>query len=302
LGDHGTFECPCPRIPDPANPPSCVLCSALGHTANYRGCPRAPHKPAGKPARANSSAPVPPVPSAPTAVPATTAFPPFPQSKQPNAWFKPTLTAPQAPFVAGQSHLPRPAPQATAPQPAPSAPSASHTPPSLSALEVSVCQLGMIGHPSLTIASCYLSPSKRLLKSDLEALFAMGTAVVLAGDFNSKHTLWSCSSTNVNGTSMSKFADELLFDLVVPLTPTYYPAVAGHNPNPLDVALLKNVTLPLRCGTSEERNAPVALFRGGSRFGLRPSTRDTPTWQRHRRHPHHQVGHRLTSLPDVGWS
>jgi hypothetical protein len=84
------------------------------------------------------------------------------------------------------------------------------TPPSLSALEVSVCQLGMTGHPSLTIASCYLSLTKLLLRSDLEALFAMGTAVVLAGDFNSKHTVWSCSSTNANGTAMSRFADELV--------------------------------------------------------------------------------------------
>jgi hypothetical protein len=128
LGDHGTLECPRPRNPDPANPPSCVLCGALGHTANYRGCPRAPRRPAGKPARANSSAPVPPVPSAPTAVPATAAFPPLPQSKQQNAWFKPALTATQVPSVAGQSRVPRPVPQAPAPQPAPSAPSAPHPP------------------------------------------------------------------------------------------------------------------------------------------------------------------------------
>lgn len=43
LGDHATAQCS--RIKDTAiEPPSCVLCQQQGHTANYRGCPKAPRK------------------------------------------------------------------------------------------------------------------------------------------------------------------------------------------------------------------------------------------------------------------
>jgi Reverse transcriptase (RNA-dependent DNA polymerase)/Endonuclease-reverse transcriptase len=176
------------------------------------------------------------------------------------------------------------------------------TPPSLSALEVSVCQLGMTGHPPLIIASCYLSPSKRLLRSDLEALFAVGTAVVLAGDFNSKHTLWSCSSTNANGTAMSRFADELLFDLVVPLTPTHYPAVAGHSPNPLDVALLKNVTLPLRSLEAvhalDSDHRPVILQLGAVIDAI-PTTKLATDWRKLEKILDAPAGPALDSIPDI---
>lgn len=40
LGDHATENCS--RTRDSPDPPSCVLCGTQGHTANYRGCPRAP--------------------------------------------------------------------------------------------------------------------------------------------------------------------------------------------------------------------------------------------------------------------
>lgn len=45
LGDHGTPDCPRPKDRSLCTePPSCVLCRASGHTANYRGCPKAPRK------------------------------------------------------------------------------------------------------------------------------------------------------------------------------------------------------------------------------------------------------------------
>lgn len=40
LGDHGTKDCN--RTAETVEPPACVLCGTVGHTANYRGCPRAP--------------------------------------------------------------------------------------------------------------------------------------------------------------------------------------------------------------------------------------------------------------------
>lgn len=95
LGDHGTADCT--RTRDTSEPPSCVLCGASGHTANYRGCPKAPkadkratRRPA--PARAKTSQPqyTKTTPKVAMAPPATA-----PQ----NAWSKPlpmTSSASQA--------------------------------------------------------------------------------------------------------------------------------------------------------------------------------------------------------------
>jgi hypothetical protein len=176
------------------------------------------------------------------------------------------------------------------------------TAPALANLEVSVCQLGMTGHSPITIASCYLSPSKTLLKSDLEALFAMGTAVILAGDFNSKHTMWSCSSTNVNGTAMSRFADELLFDVIVPLDPTHYPAITGHSANPLDVALLRSVTLPLRSleviHALDSDHRPVILQLGAAVDAI-PTTKLVTDWRKLGKLLGAPAGPALDSIPDI---
>lgn len=83
LGDHGTADCA--RTKSTVEPPSCVLCGTIGHTANYRGCPAAP--------RANNKT----VRSAPPRVPQTTpqytkATPKVttvPQATPHNAWDKP---------------------------------------------------------------------------------------------------------------------------------------------------------------------------------------------------------------------
>ncbi|GBP37095.1 hypothetical protein EVAR_19224_1 [Eumeta japonica] len=49
-------------------------------------------------------------------------------------------------------------------------------------------QIGMTMHCTLIIVSVYLPPKKRLLRSDIETLLALGDAVILFGDLNSKNT------------------------------------------------------------------------------------------------------------------
>ncbi|GBP68078.1 hypothetical protein EVAR_45366_1 [Eumeta japonica] len=61
------------------------------------------------------------------------------------------------------------------------------TPP-LIHLEATACRLSMAGHGILILVSVCLPPKKELLRSDLEALFALEDAVILFSDLNSKGT------------------------------------------------------------------------------------------------------------------
>ncbi|CAH2092495.1 unnamed protein product [Euphydryas editha] len=60
LYDHGTKDGP-RKVPDPENPPSCVLCKTQGHAATYRWCTKAPRRRApkrGQPTAARNPPPV----------------------------------------------------------------------------------------------------------------------------------------------------------------------------------------------------------------------------------------------------
>lgn len=118
-------------------------------------------------------------------------------------------------------------------------------PPLLSDMEVSVCQLAMTGHQPIIIASVYVSDSKSILSADLLALFGLGSAVILAGDFNSKHLRWNSTTSNSRGRILDVLTDTLDFDVVAPMTPTHFPFTLGHTPDILDIALLKNINLRL---------------------------------------------------------
>ncbi|KAL0810717.1 hypothetical protein ABMA28_010041 [Loxostege sticticalis] len=121
LGDHGTADCS--RQKDTATePPACVLCGQVGHTANYRGCPRAPRvQTRGKPPRASQHAPsVRPHP-APSMAPELRPY-------GLNAWASPLPRVPTvAPPPALSQHVAE-APQLRQPQPIPVAPQAPSLP------------------------------------------------------------------------------------------------------------------------------------------------------------------------------
>ncbi|GBP32127.1 hypothetical protein EVAR_80894_1 [Eumeta japonica] len=54
--------------------------------------------------------------------------------------------------------------------------------------EATGCRLSMSGYGTIIIVSVYLPPRKELLRSDDETLLALGDAVILFGDLNSKST------------------------------------------------------------------------------------------------------------------
>ncbi|GBP80762.1 hypothetical protein EVAR_56608_1 [Eumeta japonica] len=53
-------------------------------------------------------------------------------------------------------------------------------------VEATARRLNMTGHGVLILVTIYLLPKKKFLRSDLETLFALGDAVILFGDLDSK--------------------------------------------------------------------------------------------------------------------
>lgn len=100
------------------------------------------------------------------------------------------------------------------------------------------CQTSNDG-PSSPRHSISLPCHKPLLKTDIEILFRLGTAVLITGDLNCKHPSWSCPLTNNNGRKLLRASDERLFGICALLMPTHYPNVR-------DLVLLKGVTFQLR--------------------------------------------------------
>ncbi|GBP05032.1 Probable RNA-directed DNA polymerase from transposon BS [Eumeta japonica] len=140
----------------------------------------------------------------------------------------------------------------------------------------------MTGHGILILVSVYLPPKEELHRSNSEALFALGDAVILFRNFNSKSTNWNCNYSNRNGREMEIFTGNLHFNIVTPLTPTHYPSNDSHRPDILDIALMKGVALklpePLQCLNSDHR--PV-FMRLGSLIGDYPAPIKTITnWQK----------------------
>ncbi|GBP43062.1 RNA-directed DNA polymerase from mobile element jockey [Eumeta japonica] len=90
-----------------------------------------------------------------------------------------------------------------------------------------------------------LPPHKPLLRSDIETLLALGDAVILFGDLNSKNTDWRSNTTNTSGRMLATLAEDHDLAIIAPLTPTYLPANVRHRPNILDLAILKGVVLSL---------------------------------------------------------
>ncbi|GBP31083.1 RNA-directed DNA polymerase from mobile element jockey [Eumeta japonica] len=127
--------------------------------------------------------------------------------------------------------------------------------PTLSNIEATGCRLAVTGHGTLVIVSIYLPSSKSLLRSDLEALLALGDSVILFGDFNSKNRKWGCGIPNTNGTNLYKLSKELKFKIIAPPTPTHYPDTLTSRPSTLDLAISKGVSLYLHC--IEEIDTPA---------------------------------------------
>ncbi|GBP86551.1 RNA-directed DNA polymerase from mobile element jockey [Eumeta japonica] len=156
--------------------------------------------------------------------------------------------------------------------------------PSLINLEATGCRLTMSSHGAIIIISVYLPPKKELLRSDVETLFALGDAVILFGDLNSKSTKWRCNYTNANGRKMIDLAKDLHFDVIAPPTQTYFPDNVRNRPDILDIALMRGVALNVRfIETLQNLNSdhrPVLLKIGPPDGEQPPKNKTITSWRK----------------------
>ena len=61
---------------------------------------------------------------------------------------------------------------------------------------------------NLIMASCDNPPSSMLQESDFDILDNLGDKLIIAGDFNAKHTRINCNRSNTNGYRLIKYTDD----------------------------------------------------------------------------------------------
>ncbi|GBP04260.1 RNA-directed DNA polymerase from mobile element jockey [Eumeta japonica] len=141
-------------------------------------------------------------------------------------------------------------------------------------MEATGCRLAMTGHSTLVIVSVYLPSPKRLLRRDLRALFALGDAVILFGDFNCKNIRWGYPSNNYNGIKLDELEDRLDFGMIAPSTSTCFPHVFTHRPSTLNFNSIETI----HGLTSDHR--PVILKMGPPDGGRPIPIRKITNWKR----------------------
>ncbi|GFX63089.1 probable RNA-directed DNA polymerase from transposon X-element [Trichonephila clavipes] len=96
------------------------------------------------------------------------------------------------------------------------------------------------GGDPLVITSLYISPSVSYqhIHTDVEALFSLGGASIICGDFNAHHTSWGCRRNDNRGNIIKNLIDSTDTQIVAPTTPTRF----GHNSaSIIDFALTRNI-------------------------------------------------------------
>lgn len=104
---------------------------------------------------------------------------------------------------------------------------------------------------SITFGAIYCSPSKPLIKEDLDLLLTVGPRFLLAGDFNAKHLCWNSRLTTSRGQTLEQHSHNK-YDVLAPLTPTYYSYNDLVQPDILDIALYKGSALPQNIYTTDD--------------------------------------------------
>ena len=139
--------------------------------------------------------------------------------------------------------------------------------PALHRLESTAIGLN-IGNKAITIISVYNPPSDIDI-DDIAELLRSSESVLIAGDFNAKHTTWNCRQTNTAGRKLLNYyndGDEH-FEIHPPDEPTHIPDAAGHQGDILDMAIAKNIPQQITVETIDDLGSdhlPIKITLAGT--------------------------------------
>lgn len=141
----------------------------------------------------------------------------------------------------------------------------------------------------LVLVGVYVQPKTDIVWSEVDQLLALGSKVIIAGDFNSRHEQWGCLSNNKNGRYMSRYLEETQVALMYTDTPTHFPS-NGQTPSTMDFIINKNVSNlsePYTVCEMSSDHDPV-LFTIGEVFKENPAKPmwdyKNTNWEEYRKH------------------
>lgn len=146
----------------------------------------------------------------------------------------------------------------------------------------------------LRLGAVYKSPSSVINTEDLDNLLNSNGNIILAGDFNAKSPIWHSSCTNYAGNSLLNHMEHNDYIIVAPDTPTYFPDIHYHNPDVLDIALIKSQNIHYQLQNLNDLSSdhnPILLILTNPTTGIIPTNNDKyfTNWKRFAVHLHEAI-------------
>ena len=111
--------------------------------------------------------------------------------------------------------------------------------PKLEHMEATAIQLH-INSELITLVSIYNPPGK-IVERDIDLLIQTNNKVILAGDFNSKHSTWNSRNDNSAGRALLSHYNKNEYLIAAPHSPTHIPDRNPDGADVLDFAILNNI-------------------------------------------------------------
>jgi hypothetical protein len=108
--------------------------------------------------------------------------------------------------------------------------------------EATAKHLVLATRPVKLVSACH-SPTRPLIESDLTECLSGGIPVLMAGDFNAKHTDWNSTLITARGSLLHDYADRNSCLIHGPDSPIMAPYTHNATPDVLDTAFVKNFIL-----------------------------------------------------------
>ncbi|GFT74838.1 RNA-directed DNA polymerase from mobile element jockey [Trichonephila clavipes] len=112
----------------------------------------------------------------------------------------------------------------------------------------------------------------------MEAIFSLGNASIICGDFIAHHISWGCQRNDNRGNIIKNFIDSTNTQIIAPTTPTRF----GYNSaSIMDFALTRNIHWPSQVESiaelSSDHNPLLISFDTNTRFALKRNV--TTVWE-----------------------